>query len=118
MKRMYSRKQLEEIIKANSTRLYEHSLTGDYTNANGDYCTFDGLIFISTNPKPFTSTMDFINIVAVAGLMENEDTEEQYNVISYDYMSGRLIYNIDGTSGCECDHEDSWAITQDVVTPI
>ena len=118
MKRMYSLKQLEEIIKKNSDKLYLHQLSGEYTNANGDSINIDGLIFISTKAEPFSNSGMFVNIISAFGVIENTDTEDQYNVIAYDWYSGRLIYNIDGTSSCECDHEDAWDITQDIVTPL
>lgn len=117
MKRMFSKKQIEEIIKANSTRLYEHNIEGEYTNDNGDSCVFS-LKVITPSPNPLTDSLPF-DVVSIKGQMTNTDDDDTiYNVFHYDGANGVLLYQIQGTASFQEDTYDDWVITTDNVVPL
>lgn len=86
MRRMYSKKQIEDIAKSNGTKLYKHIL---FDNSGLNY----KFILITTNPEP----IDFSSIDAYSKL---NDYLMSQNVIRFTDGSGNNIQYESNTDNC------------------
>lgn len=119
MRKMYSKKQIEEIAKSSGTKLYKH-----YLYASGiDY----KFTLITTNPEP----IDFTNINTFKKLYEYLLKE---NVLQFtgQYMDEILysldtqtfysisIGNVNSINVCVPSYYDDWPLsdTTDTITPL
>ena len=120
MRRMYSKKQIEEIAKSSGTKLYKHNLFASGINYK--------FTLITTNPNP----IDFTIIDTYQKLYEyllNENVLQFYNAknqpLLYDNSSISAFYNIEITEinnvqVCIPSYYDDWTLssTTDTVTEL
>lgn len=85
MRRMYSKKQIEEIAKSNGTKLYKHYLFDNSINYK--------FILITTNPEP----IDFSSIDNYGKL---NDYLMSQNVIRFTDSFGDNVQYNSGTNNC------------------
>lgn len=116
MRKMYSKKQIEEIAKSSGTKLYKHILYDSYM----DY----KFILITTNPEP----IDFSSIDSYSKLYDYlmsqnviRFTTDSGDNIQYNFDTNSYFYSIDISNGVPSLGEFSdWSLvnTTDTVTSL
>ena len=120
MRKMYSKKQIEDIAKSSGTKLYKHYLHDSSMNYN--------FILITTNSQPidfsvFSSSEDLFNYLLTQNVIRF--TDNSGNNIQFEYVSEKYFYSINielASSGTVTlvNAFDDWSVesTTDTVTPL
>ena len=116
MRRMYSKKQIEEIAKSNGTKLYKHTLFQDGINYK--------FILITTNPEP----IDFSSIDVYSKLndyLKSQNvirfTDEAGDNMQYESVTDNCFYVINSQGAApSISLYDDWSLinTTDTVTEL
>lgn len=117
MRKMYSKKQIEEIAKSSGTKLYKHYLF-DSGGSNHKF------ILITTNPEPidFFSLDSYINLYNYL-ISQNviRFTNDSGDNVQCDYKTDHNFYLVNIVNDApSIQYLDDWSIinTTDTVTPL
>lgn len=120
MRKMYSKKQIEEIAKSSGPKLYKHNLVASDIGYAFTLIITDSQPIDFSTIDTYSKLHDFLISKNLLLFIDSIDRDE----IFYDRESGKffamLVQNINNNNICTTSYYDDWPLssTTDTVTPL
>ena len=94
MRKMYSKKQIEEIAKSSGTKLYKHHLVIQWTGSSGDLSFTSDNYFISNRASAYSNIIDLFNDGLQFVSSSYDESSEKIMFITSKLVEADVMYGI------------------------